>query len=260
VGCRGDGARRPREGTAVIGLVTLDFWQTLFADSQDSLRRAHVLRLEGVAAALAETGRVYRSSALAAADTRAGEAFMAIWREHRDMAPDEQLRIFLAALDPALPAALDVRMLERIAGAYQEPTLAHRPDITPGAVDAVRELRARGLRLGLISNTGRTPGRVLRRLLGDADLLPCFDILVFSDEAQVRKPAAAIFRRVLDETQIDPARAVHVGDDAVSDVGGARGAGMRAIHFVPDPSASPAEADGVLRRFGDLPHLVSRLG
>jgi len=100
---------------------------------------------------------------------------------------------------------------------------------------------------------------VLRRLLEDADLLPCFDILVFSDEAQVRKPAAAIFRRVLDETQIDPARAVHVGDDAVSDVGGARGAGMRAIHFVPDPSASPAEADGVLRRFGDLPHLVSRL-
>jgi putative hydrolase of the HAD superfamily len=243
----------------VIGLVTLDFWQTLFADTQDSLRRAHVLRLEGVAAALAETGRVYRSSALAAADTRAGEAFMAIWREHRDMAPDEQLRIFLAALDHALPAALDVRMLERIAGAYQEPTLAHRPDITPGAVDAVRELRARGLRLGLISNTGRTPGRVLRRLLEDADLLPCFDILVFSDEAQVRKPAAAIFRRVLDETQIDPARAVHVGDDAVSDVGGARGAGMRAIHFVPDPSASPAEADGVLRRFGDLPHLVSRL-
>jgi putative hydrolase of the HAD superfamily len=243
----------------VIGLVTLDFWQTLFADSQDSLRRAHVLRLEGVAAALAETGRVYGSSELAAADTRAGEAFTAIWREHRDIAPDEQLRIFLAALDPALPAALDVRMLEQIAGAYQEPTLAHRPDVTPGAVDAVRELRARGLRLGLISNTGRTPGRVLRRLLEDADLLPCFDILVFSDEAQVRKPAAAIFRRVLDETQIDPARAVHVGDAAVSDVGGARGAGMRAIHFVPDPSAPPAEADGVLRRFGELPHLVSRL-
>ena len=243
----------------MIGLVTLDFWQTLFADTQDSLRRAHVLRLEGVAAALAETGRVYGSSALAAADTRAGEAFTAIWREHRDMVPDEQLRIFLAALDPALPSALDVRMLERIAGAYQEPTLAHRPDITPGAIDAVRELHARGLRLGLISNTGRTPGRVLRRLLEDADLLRCFDILVFSDEAQVRKPAAAIFRRVLDETQIDPARAVHVGDDAVSDVAGARGAGMRAIHFVPDPSASPGEADGVLRRFGDLPHLVSRL-
>ena len=156
------------------------------------------------------------------------------------MAPDDQLRMFLEALDPALPAALDVRGARadrrRVPGA----DAAHRPDITPGAVEAVRELRARGLRLGLISNTGRTPGRVLRRLLEDADLLPCFDVLVFSDEARVRKPAAAIFRRVLDQTRVDPARAVHVGDDAVSDVAGARGAGMRAIHFVPDVLAAGA--------------------
>jgi putative hydrolase of the HAD superfamily len=244
----------------VIGLVTLDFWRTLFADTQDSLRRAHVLRLEGVAEALAETGRVYGSPELAAADVRAGEAFAAIWREHRDMAPADQLRMFLAALDPALPAALDVPALERVAAAYQEPTLTHRPDITPGVVGAVRELRARGLRLGLISNTGRTPGRVLRRLLEDAALLPCFDILVFSDEARVRKPSAAIFRRVLDEVRIDPARAVHVGDDAVSDVAGARGAGMRAIHFLPAGPARGAPADAELRRFADLPDVVARLG
>ena len=69
----------------MIGLVTLDFWQTLFADTQNSLRRAHVLRLEGVAVALAETGRVYGSPELAAADERAGAAFTAVWREHRDM-------------------------------------------------------------------------------------------------------------------------------------------------------------------------------
>ena len=139
------------------------------------------------------------------------------------MAPDDQLRIFLEALDPALPAALDVPAFGRVAAAYQEPTLAHRPDITPGAVEAVRELRARGLRLGLISNTGRTPGRVLRRLLEDADLLSCFDVLVFSDEARVRKPATAIFRQVLDEARVDPERAVHVGDDAVKRRGGRPG-------------------------------------
>jgi putative hydrolase of the HAD superfamily len=100
---------------------------------------------------------------------------------------------------------------------------------------------------------------VLRRLLGDAGLLPCFDVLAFSDEAGVRKPAPAIFRRVLDQAATDPAGAVHVGDDAVTDVAGARGVGMRAIHYVPDPSAPAAAADGVLRRFADLPHLVGRL-
>ena len=39
----------------MIRLVTLDFWQTLFADTQESSSRAHALRLDGVAAALAET-------------------------------------------------------------------------------------------------------------------------------------------------------------------------------------------------------------
>ena len=194
-----------RAATPMIGLVTLDFWQTLFADTGDSLRRAHVLRLEGVRETLAEAGRLYAAPELAAADARAGDAFAAVWREHRDMAPDEQLRMFLDALDPALPATLDPGTLDRIARVYQEPALTHRPEITPAAAEAVHEIRARGLRLGVISNTGRTPGRVLRRLLGDAGLLSCFDVLAFSDEAGVRKPAPAIFRRVLDQAGMDPA-------------------------------------------------------
>jgi putative hydrolase of the HAD superfamily len=244
----------------VIGLVTLDFWQTLFADTRGSLRRAHVLRLQGVREVLAGAGHLYAVAEVAAADARAGEALTAVWGEHRDVTSDEQLRIFLGALDPVLPTVLDPGTVQGIARAYQEPALTHRPEITPAAAEAVRAIRARGLALGVISNTGRTPGRVLRRLLADAALLSCFDVLVFSDEAGVRKPAAAIFRRVLDQTGSAAAAAVHVGDDAVSDVAGARAMGMRAIHYVPDPSVRAAVADGVLRRFADLPALVGRLG
>jgi putative hydrolase of the HAD superfamily len=209
----------------VIGLVTLDFWQTLFADTADSQRRAHILRLEGVRETLAEAGRLYTAAEVASANARAVEGFIAVWREHRDMTAAEQLRIFLGVLDPTLPVALDATMLDRVARAYQEPALTHRPAITPAAAEAVREIRARGLTLGVISNTGRTPGRVVRRLLEDAGLLACFDVLVFSDEAGVRKPAAAIFRRMLDQTGVDPAGAVHVGDDPVTDVAALAGSG-----------------------------------
>jgi putative hydrolase of the HAD superfamily len=244
----------------VIRLVTLDFWQTLFSDTDNSLRRAHTLRLERVRGVLAEGGALYDAAELASADTRAAAAFAAVWREHRDMAPEEQVRIFLGVLDPALPTALGPLALDRVARAYQEPTLTHRPEITPAAADVVHELRGRGLILGVISNTGRTPGRVLRQLLADAGLLTCFDVLVFSDEAGVRKPAAAIFRKALSQTGVEPARAVHVGDDPVSDVAGARGVGMGAIHYVPGDAGDVAAADAVLRRFADLPALVARLG
>ena len=244
----------------MIALVTLDFWQTLFADTSSSLRRAHALRLQRVREALAEAGHLYEATELGEADTRAGEALTAIWRDHRDIAADQQLRIFLDALAPTVARALAPMTLARVARAYQEPTLTHRPAITPGVTEAVNELRARGLRLGVISNTGRTPGRVLRQLLADADLLGHFDVLAFSDERGVRKPATAMFRWVLAAAATDPARAVHVGDEAVSDVAGARSAGMRAIHFVAEPSASGAAADAVLRGFADLPALVARLG
>ena len=199
------------------------------------------------------------ASELAAASTWPWDAFTAVWREHRNMAPDEQLRVFLDALDPALPTTLDPGALGRIARVYQEPAPTHRPEITPAAAEAVHEIRARGFRLGVISNTGRTPGSVLRRLLEDAGLLPCFDILAFSDEAGVPSQRPRCSCRVLDQAGMAPAGAVHVGDETVTHVAGARGVGMRAIHYVPDPSAPPAEADGILRRFADLPHLVSRL-
>jgi len=243
----------------VIALVTLDFWQTLFADTRDGLRQAHVLRLEGVRAALAEAGHLYAAAEVASADSRSGEVFAAVWREHRDMTAAEQLRRFLAELDASLPSALDGVTLDRVAGAYQDPVLAHRPETTPGAAETVHRIRGDGFKLALISNTGRTPGRVLRRLLADAGLLPCFDVLAFSDEAGVRKPAAEIFRGVLDQTGTDPAGAVHVGDDATADVAGARAVGMRAIHYAPG-GAGVAQADAVLRRFADLPGVVARLG
>ena len=207
---------------------------------------------------LAEAAQLYDASELAAADARAGEALTTVWREHRDMAPDEQLRLFLRMLDPTIPESLDAAAFARVARAYQEPSLTHRPEIAPGAAETVRELHARGVALGVISNTGRTPGRVLRRLLDDAGLLPYFDVLAFSDEMGTRKPAAEIFRRVLDEAGVISTRAVHVGDDPVTDVAGARGVGMRAIHYVPG-GGDAALADAVLRRFADLPRVVAQL-
>ena len=171
----------------MVALVTLDFWQTLFSDTRDSLRQAHALRREGARLALAEASGLYTAPELAAADTRAGETFAAVWRERRDMTPAEQVWRFLVALDPELPGTLGDPVFAQIAGAHQKSALTHRPEITPAAVDTVRALRARGLTLSVISNTGRTPGRVLRRLLADAGILPCRDVLAFSDETGIRK-------------------------------------------------------------------------
>src|SRR5204863_475001 len=87
-----------------------------------------------------------------------------------------------------------------------------------------RTLCGLGYTLAVVSNTMRTPGATLRRLLEQYGLLACFTHTVFSDETGVRKPDPAIFLGALRALGADPARAIHVGDDAILDVEGARAA------------------------------------
>jgi putative hydrolase of the HAD superfamily len=91
--------------------------------------------------------------------------------------------------------------------------------------------------------------------------LPLFQVLTFSDECGIRKPAPAIFRRTLTCLGVLPEDAVHVGDDPILDVEGARDAGMRVIQATPDGRATaPVKPDAVIRHLGELPAALGRLG
>jgi putative hydrolase of the HAD superfamily len=235
-----------------LRLVTFDFWQTLLADTPGSGAAAHALRLAGVGKALEQAAQWYDMPSLEAADVRALERLNAIWREHRDVPLAEQVGIFLDALDPALPSALTLEQRAAVDHAYATPVLTHAPMVVDGGVEAIRTLADRGLALAIISNTGRTPGTVLRQLLARAGVLDAFAVLAFSDERGVRKPDAAIFRQTLAEAGCAAAAAVHVGDDPVNDVAGARAVGMRALHYVPDGRPGAGSADAVVRHLGEV--------
>lgn len=240
-------------------LVCFDFWQTLLADTPEGGAAAHALRLSGVGQALAEAGFRYEPAALETADIRALARLNEIWGAHRDVAPVEQVGVFLQALDPGLPAALPAAARAAVERAYATPVLTHAPVAVPGAVEAVRAVAGRGLVLAVISNTGRTPGAVLRRLLARAGVLDAFRVLSFSDEVGLRKPDPGIFQRTLAEAGCCPDAAVHVGDDPVSDVAGARAAGMRAVHYVPPGRPAAGAADLVVRDLAELPAALARL-
>jgi putative hydrolase of the HAD superfamily len=123
-----------------------------------------------------------------------------------------------------------------------------------GTQEPLGRLRAAGLRLALICDTGFTPGRVVRRLLDDAGLLDYLEVLCFSDEVGVPKPGNEIFAKALAELGARPPEAIHVGDLRRTDIAGARDFGMRSARFrgVHDDQSSGAEADIVLDRHGQL--------
>ena len=91
-----------------------------------------------------------------------------------------------------------------------------------GTIEPLRRLRARGYRLGVVSNA---EGRVERDLLA-AGYAGLFDTVVDSFRVGVEKPDPAIFHIALERLGSRPERAMHVGDVPSVDVAGARAAGI----------------------------------
>ncbi len=103
-----------------------------------------------------------------------------------------------------------------------------RPDVWrvfPDVEDTMREARARGLHVGVLSNWDER----LRALLDGLGLARHFDSLTISCEVGAEKPAVEIFRAALRAAGVDAGWAVHVGDSSEEDVRGAQAAGMSAI-------------------------------
>jgi putative hydrolase of the HAD superfamily len=123
------------------------------------------------------------------------------------------------------------------------------------ALPALRALRERGIRTGVVSNWDSR----LRRILDGLGLRPLLDFIVISAEVGVRKPDERIFRIALERAGCAPAEAVHVGDLYVEDVRGARAAGLRAVQIVrPGTPPLPDSAPGV-ERIPSLDALVKLL-
>ena len=241
--------------------VTFDFWETLVRDTPENLARASERRVHLLEAVVAAAGYARPRAAIEDAHERCWTVMTErFWATDREPSIDDQVRLFFDCLEAGLRERLDGPSFARAVDAYGVPAFEFPPDPMPGAVDVLRELAARGLRLGIVSNTGRTPGIVLRRILARHDMLRYFDAVAisYSDEVGFRKPDARIFARSLRALGVEPGRALHVGDNPDADVLGARKVGMRTAHYALAGSPPSPVADIVVGDLADLPRHLDR--
>lgn len=237
--------------------VTFDFWQTLVEDSPSNLARQRRRRLEALARILRRAGCALGAPEVEAAYERSEHVLHErFWSRDRDPLIGEQVQLVLDIASPGVGARLDPALLEEAVTGYSDPVLHFPPDLHPGAAEAVRGLAERGIALGIVSNTGRTPGIVLRQILERHDLLRHFSVISYSDEVGYRKPDPEIFRLTLAGLGAEARQAAHVGDNPIADVTGAQGAGMRGVHLAAGGRPPAAHADVVVT---DLRDLVARL-
>ena len=127
-----------------------------------------------------------------------------------------------------------------------------------GAAATLRELHARGLALGLVSNVA-LPGALYHARLAAHDLAEPFNAFRFSCDAGSRKPAPAMLLSALAELGAGPYEAVIVGDRRTSDVAAGRAAGVRTVWLRSHHGKGP-EPDVTIDRLAELPAALDALG
>lgn len=113
--------------------------------------------------------------------------------------------------------------IEAYHGAW-EAVVDHDPD----AQRVLKELKARGLKTGLLSNT-HWPRELHDRWLEEAGLLEHLDVRVYTSDLGHMKPHAQPFLTLLEALDVAPEAAVFVGDRPRDDIAGAQAVGMRTV-------------------------------
>jgi putative hydrolase of the HAD superfamily len=137
----------------------------------------------------------------------------------------------------------DVALSERCAhdyGRYRSDVL----ELSPGALDCIETLRARGCTLGIVTNGFAATHHEKIARLGITDH---FDALFLADEMGMVKPDPAVFRHACEVLGSPPARTAMVGDRYDRDIIGAQQCGLYTVlidvHAIPLPDgATPPDA------------------
>ncbi|MGB2769312.1 MAG: HAD family hydrolase [Candidatus Zixiibacteriota bacterium] len=217
----------------MIDTVTFDLWNTLISNIPQDYSKYRQRRIENLTRVLRQNGREVESGRLAEAYRRGFEKCAETWEKNLDLSTEEQLSIMFGFLDNEKLQRIPRNLMPDLVEAYVSPILEEPPILIDGAKEILIHAKSRGYKVGLICNTGTTPGRTIRVLLERLEMIDSFDVTTFSDELGIRKPDPRIFLHTLRQLKSKPENSAHVGDLVDVDVLGAKNVGMISVHYNP---------------------------
>jgi len=218
----------------MLDTVTFDLWNTLLSNTPPDNQKYRLKRVEKIGKILKRNGREIKFDHLLGAYLKGFEKCKETWRSNLDLSTEEQLKVMFDFLEDEKIVNLPQNLMSHLVEAYVSPILEDPPDLIHGAEEILTLVKRNGYKVGLICNTGTTPGETIRKLLKRLGMIEYFDVTTFSNELKIRKPDPRIFLYTLTQLKSQPQSSVHVGDLVDVDVWGAKNVGMVSVHFYPD--------------------------
>ncbi len=246
-----------------IRAITFDLWDTVFIDDSDEPKRKAqglapkpVERRNLIQQFLEHHEPISRESIDLVYDTT-DAAFRQVWYgQNVTWTVRERLSVLLKGLKCNLPEP-EFNELVRL---HEDMELSVRPDLAPNVADALSSLQGKYM-IGVISDAIFSPGRALRQLLADYDILKYFSSFIFSDEIGCSKPNTALFEAAAKDFNVTPNEIVHIGDRELKDIAGPHAVGARAVlcTAIKDRGSKNTKADAICSDFLNLPAIVEKL-
>jgi putative hydrolase of the HAD superfamily len=155
------------------------------------------------------------------------ETYRQTWQEAERSLMEMEIRVLLHQAARELGLPLSEAEIGHLVRVHYGP-VSSQVTIYPDTIETLTEVRRRGLKIGLVSNTV-WPGALHKEDLERFGILEFFDHLLFSADLGVRKPHPQIFLAALEALNVVPNEAVFVGDRVPEDVDGAMRVGMRGV-------------------------------
>ncbi len=240
-----------------VTALTFDFWGTLFTEGPRFLEVVLPKRYEILLDATSEAGTPADEDAVREAYRAAARAFRAAWEAGEMMSNYERVAYIFKTLGVPFDEGLVAITARRLEDAALEGDLVP----LPGTREAIPAL-AQNHPLGIVSDTGLTPGRVIRELLARENFARYFYAMSFSDETGTVKPQKEAFLKALEAMGVAPEEALHTGDLPRADIEGAFAAGYaHAVLYTGRAARNPTvKPTAAIADHRELVKLLPRLG
>ena len=235
-------------------VISIDLWGTVFDYNSEvsvSVRRRELVRHYAAERGVTDEDRI-------------DEAFFSATEHFKEtyetkavtLTPRERLTYQLEQVGIEAGGGGFVQLVDNV----QNEIIENPPPLAPNIHDGLKILAAR-FPLVLVSDTGFSPGKVIRKIFQDYDLAQFFTDYSFSDENGRSKPDPFAFTSVLERVGAAPSEFVHIGDTEWSDIKGARNLGGCACLYVGlnDRWLNGTEADFILHDWANVSELLDQI-
>lgn len=196
--------------------MTFDFWGTLFRDAFSKERQEY--RARAIVNILNQ--KVTLENALEMMAVVAKEFARCHIEEQRTLTPEDAVDM----ISLQLGIEFNQREFEFLANEFATAILVYQPEPIEYALEAVK-FTSQFVPVGLISDTGISPGKSLMQLLELHGFTQYISAYRFSDIEGVAKPQPVMFEKTAMELGVETNELLHLGDLEPTDVVGIKRVG-----------------------------------